>query len=425
MAKTSGLVEWQRAVILLAGVVVVVVVVGALYWAQAVFIPIAMAAFLTFLLNPLVALLRRGRIGRTPSVVIAVFFAALVLSIVGWMATAQISNLLGELPRYTVTIKEKIRSLKRVASGSSPFARMVADIYDEIALPSPSATSDRNTRKDSVNGQEEPKQTIVVGSEPPSWLSRFATFLNPLMESMAQLALAFVLLIFMLHRREELRNRIIRLLGPGRIAATTRFVDLAGQRISRFLLMQALVNGAFGLIIATGLFLIGVRYALLFGFLAAIFRYLPFIGPILAATFPAAISFAMSSTLAPTLFVIGFFVAVELVVANIVEPRLYGQSIGVSEIALLVSAAFWAFLWGPIGLVLSSPLTVCLVSLGRYSPKLEFLWLLLGDEPALDPQSSFYQRLLARTSARRGNSSMKRSIRMASTRFSTPCCCPF
>ncbi len=299
MAKRAGSCEWQGAVILLAGMVVLVVVVVALYWAQSVFIPIALAAFLTFLLNPLVASLRQCRLGRTPSVLIAVLISALLLTIIGWMATSQISSLLDELPHYTQTVKEKIRSLKQVALGSSPIVKMMADIYDEIALPSPAHTANSGRETEDVRVREDRPRTVVVDPATPSWLSRAATFLNPLMESVAQLGLAFVLLMFMLLRREELRNRIIRLLGQGRIVATTRFVDEAGQRISRFLLMQALVNGAFGLIIGAGLFLIGVRYALLWGFLAAIFRYLPFIGPILAAVFPAVISFAMSSTLRP------------------------------------------------------------------------------------------------------------------------------
>jgi len=395
MARAEDARDWQRAVVMLAGMVTVVVAVATLYWAQSVFIPIAMAAFLTFLLSPLVNLLRRRGVRRTPSVLIAVLFASLLLTVLGWTATSQISNLLEELPNYTSIIKHKIRSLKQVASGSSRIAKMVTDIYDEIALPS---TAGRDGGGESGEGRvwEGQPKTVVLGPQTPFWLSRIAIFLNPLMESMAQLALAFVLLIFMLYRWEELRNRIICLLGQGRVVATTRFVDEAEQRISRFLAMQALVNGAFGLIVGTGLALIGVRYALLWGFLATIFRYLPFIGPILAAAFPATISFAMSSTLAPTLMVLGLFLGVELVIANLIEPRLYGQSMGVSEIALLISAAFWAFLWGPIGLVLSSPLTVCLVSLGRHTPQLEFLWLLLGDGPALEPEIRLYQRLLAR-----------------------------
>ena len=207
-------------------------------------------------------------------------------------------------------------------------------------------------------------------------------------------------MIFMLQKREELRNRIIRLAGRGQIVAATRFVDEAGQRISRFLLMQAIVNGAFGLILGLGLLLMGVKYALLWGFLAALLRYLPYIGPYLAAVFPISLSLAMFDGWGTTLMVAGLFLTLELIVANAIEPWLYGQSMGVSEIALLVSAAFWAFLWGPVGLVLSSPLTVCLVMLGRYVPQLEFLAVILGDKPALDTGVSFYQRLLARRPGR-------------------------
>lgn len=394
MAKSVGSREWQQAVILLTGVTVLAVIVVALYWAQSVFIPLTMAAFLTFLLNPLVVGLRRHGLGRTPSVLVAVLITAFLLTIVGWAATTQISSLLKELPNYTQTMTEKIRSLKKVALGSGPLSRMVNDVYKEIILPAPAAAGDQVQQ--AVRAVEDQPRAVVVDAHPPVWLSRVATFLNPLMEFMAQLALALVLLIFMLHKPEELRNRTIRLLGQGRIVATTRFVDEAGERISRFLLLQAMVNGAVGLLIGAGLYLLGVKYALLWGFLTAIFRYLPYIGIFLAVAFPALISFAMSTSLAPTLMIIGLYLVVELVVANLIEPHLYGQSMGVSEIALLVSAAFWASFWGPIGLVLSSPLTVCLVSLGRYVPQLEFLWVLLGDGPPLDPQVHLYQRLLAR-----------------------------
>ena len=167
------------------------------------------------------------------------------------------------------------------------------------------------------------------------------------MEYLGELALAIILVIFMLQKREELRNRIIRLAGRGQIVAATKFVDEAGQRISRFLLMQAIVNGTFGLILGLGLLLIGVKYALLWGFLAAMLRYLPYIGPYLAAVFPISLSLAMFDGWGTTLMVVGLFLTLELIVANVVEPWLYGQSMGVSEIALLVSAAFWAFLWGP------------------------------------------------------------------------------
>ena len=220
------------------------------------------------------------------------------------------------------------------------------------------------------------------------------------MEYLGELALAIILVIFMLQQREEFRNRLIRLVGYGRVAPATRFVDEAGQAASarRFLLMRGVtVNGrSFGLVLGAGLLALGVKFAVLWGALGAMLRYLPYVGPYIAAVLPVSAAFAFTEGWTTTLLVIGLFITLELVVANVIEPKVYGQSMGVSEIALLVSAAFWAFLWGPIGLVLSSPLTVCLVMLGRYVPQLEFLAVLLGDEPALDLKDSFYQRLLAR-----------------------------
>ena len=217
-----------------------------------------------------------------------------------------------------------------------------------------------------------------------------------MVESLGGLALALVLVVFMLLKREDLRNRLIRLVGHGRLTVTTKAVDDAGQRISRFLLMQLIINAGFGLVLAVGLFLIGVPHAFLWGFLAAVLRYVPYLGD-LDHVGPAAHAepghVPGLGAAAPGPWVdrgprTGHH--------NVMEPWLFGHSMGVSEVALLVAAAFWAFLWGPVGLVLSSPLTVCLVVLGKYVPQLEFLDVLLGDEPALDPDVSYYQRLLAR-----------------------------
>jgi predicted PurR-regulated permease PerM len=387
--------NWQRSLIILTFTVVSVVAITILYWGQAIFIPVALAAFLTFLLSPLVSALRQRGVARTPAVIMTVCAAALGLGMVGWVVTTQISSLLRELPKYSQNIKAKAKSLKHVAAGSNGLSKMLMDINEELGSgASADGVKGGNTAESGLASNR--PERILIEPQSPVWLSRISTFLAPLMEYLGELALAIVLVIFMLQKREELRNRIIRLVGHGQIVAATKFVDEAGQRISRFLLMQAIVNTMFGLILGLGLLLMGVKYALLWGFLAAMLRYLPYIGPYLAAVFPISLSLAMYDGWGTTVMVVGLFVTLELIVANAVEPRLYGQSMGVSEIALLVSAAFWAFLWGPIGLVLSSPLTVCLVMLGRYVPQLEFLAVLLGDEPALDPSVSFYQRLLAR-----------------------------
>ena len=426
VTKIAAGAGWQRAVITLTGTVVGVVAIATLYWAQSVFIPVALAGFLTFLLSPFVTWFRQRGLPRTPAVILVVLCAATTLGGVGWLVTDQIGSLLRELPKYRHNIQDKVQSFKRATGNLNEIQKIVSEINQDSgkAGARPGEDAGRKGERGAVAGgpsvlvtgvqTEEghkgevdadsdsalfsPRSPTAVIVEPQgaAWMSRLTSFLSPLLEYLGELALAIILVVFMLLKREELRNRIIRLAGEGKIVVATKFVDEAGHRVSRFLLMQAMVNGAFGLIFGLGLLLIGVKYALLWGFLGAMLRYLPYIGPYLAVTFPISLSLAMSEGWGTTLMVIGLFLALELIISNFIEPRLYGQSMGVSEIALLISAAFWAFLWGPIGLVLSSPLTVCLVVLGHYTPRLEFLSVLLGDEPALDTGISFYQRLLAR-----------------------------
>lgn len=233
-------------------------------------------------------------------------------------------------------------------------------------------------------------------SESPSWLGRLASYLGSAAEACAGLGLTLILVVFMLLNREDLRNRFLRLVGHGRMSFTTKAVDDAGQRISRYLLTQALLNCAYGFTLAVGFFAIGVEYAFLWGFLTAVLRYMPYVGTWLSAFFPITISLAMFDGWWQPLAVIGIFVVVEVLAYSVFEPWLFGHSMGVSGVAQVVSVAFWAFLWGPIGLILAAPLTVCLLVLGKYVPYLEFLDVLLGDEPALDTDVSYYQRLLAR-----------------------------
>jgi predicted PurR-regulated permease PerM len=389
--------DWQRSIVLLSGTAIAVVAVAVLYWAQSIFIPVALAIYLTFLLNPVVSRLRLWGVARSPAVFLTVLTAALLLGLLGWVVTAQVSSVLRELPEHTATIRAKIKSLKTLSGQSSRITKMIAEINRELE-GDPHATTQAAPSQSSDPTRPDPDRpkAVVLEPERPAWLGRIAHFLSPMMELLGELALAIILVIFMLEQREEFRNRVIRLAGYGRIAPATKFVDEAAQRISRFLLVQALVNGVFGLALALGLLALGVKYALLWGFLGALLRYLPYVGPFLAAVLPVSTTLAITEGWTTTVLVIAWFVTLELVVANVIEPRVYGQSMGVSAVALLVSAAFWAFLWGPIGLILSSPLTVCLVMLGRYVPQLEFLAVLLGDEPALALEESFYQRLLAR-----------------------------
>jgi hypothetical protein len=276
--------------------------------------------------------------------------------------------------------------------GTKRLAKMIEEITGALASPSTSAKDGATGKAADVPGKP---AEVVMQPESPAWLTSLPMLLGRMAEALGGLAMAMVLLVFMLLKREDLRNRLIRLAGYGRMTSTTKALDDAGQRISRYLLMQLIVNGSFGLTIGIGLLAIGVPYAILWGFLGFMLRYIPYIGPWIAAMVPILLSLAVFEGWMQPLLVIGLFLVIELITNNVIEPRLYGRSIGVSTVALLVAAAFWAFLWGPIGLVLSSPLTVCLMVLGKYVPRLQFLNVLLGDEPVLAPDVLYYQRLLA------------------------------
>jgi predicted PurR-regulated permease PerM len=365
------------ALVMMAGVIVFVVVVTCLYWAQLIFIPLALAVFLAFLLSPIVGFLERRGLGRTPSVLASVVFMLLLIAGMVWLVTVQATAVATRLPQYSDNIQKKLK----VVSGRLESLSHYASRFLE-AQPPPAGT--------------EQKPVVVVQQPPNQW----STYLLPVLTPAAQFAgggtLALVLTAFILLQREDLRNRLIRLAGQGRVTMATRVLDEAGHRISRFLLMQALIGAICGGVIGLGLLILGVDYALLWGFLIFLLRYVPYLGVWAAAVPPVLLSFAMSPGWTQPILVVALVVCVELFCAYVLEPWWYGHSMGVSQFALLVSAAIWAFLWGPVGMVLSSPLTVCLVVLGKYHPGLTFLDVLLGDEPALGPDLSFYQRLLAR-----------------------------
>jgi predicted PurR-regulated permease PerM len=375
--------------------VVSVVVIACLYWAQVVFIPLALAIFLTFLLSPAVTALERRRLGRIPSVVLVVVLTALVLFGGGWIVTRQLSALVGKLPQHTENVKIKIRSLRETFKGtlSERWGRMIGEISGELETLPPGASPEQPTGPFGTQPIAPP--AVVVQPDSPPWLSRLPSVIKPALQPMGSLALAVVLTIFMLLSREDLRNRFIRLVGRGHLTTATRAVDDAGARISRYLVMQLIVNGTYGLVWGIGLLLIGVDYALLWGFLAAVLRYIPFIGAPIAALLPISLSLVLFEGWLQVFLILGLLTVLELVSNNVMEPWLYGQSIGVSSVALIIAAAFWTFLWGPIGLILSGPLTVCLVVLGRHVPALKVFDVLLGDEPVLDPDVTYYQRLLA------------------------------
>ncbi|HET9483221.1 MAG TPA: AI-2E family transporter [Xanthomonadales bacterium] len=367
------------------------IVLGFLYWARVVLIPVALAILLTFLLAPAVTWLQRRGLGRALAVVIVTLIAIGAAVLVAWSVTRQITSLVDTYPRYEQNINSKIASLR--ARGREGLVDKVQVVAQRIANQVEQAPI---TPAPEPRAGAPPQPVKIVADEGPFGLSAIWSVAGPMLEPLANAGLVLVLMIFMLIHREDLRDRVIAMVGLVQLGETTRAFDDAGERISRYLLMQLLVNVGFGIAVALGLWAIGVPYAPLWGFFAALLRYIPYLGPWLAALLPIAMSLLISRDWSTALMVVALFGALELVTNMAIEPVVYGRGIGVSQAALLVSVAFWTWFWGPVGLVLASPLTVCLVVLGKHVPFLRFFETMLGDRPALEPPIRYYQRLLAR-----------------------------
>jgi predicted PurR-regulated permease PerM len=370
-------------------------IIACLYWARSVLMPVALSILLTFLLNPVVSALQRTRVlSRTPAVLLVVVLIFSVIGSVGWTVTRQLSTLVYELPRYQENLKHKMSDLRQLGKGGviERLQRTMREVTGDVQRPTPPPPEIQPPGGLNQPPEDVPERPIPVVVQPPSVFWQLPALLEPL----ATVGLVIVLVIFMLMQYAELRSRLIRLAGYGHLTMATKALDEAGQRISRYLLMQSIINGSYGIAVGAGLFLIGVPYAILWGFLAAVFRFIPYVGPVVSAVLPSALSLAVFPGWTQPFLVIGLILLLELVSNMIMEPLLYGQSAGVSEVALLVAIAFWTWLWGPVGLFLATPMTVCLGVLGKYIPQMEFISVLLGDEPAMEPSTHYYQRLVAR-----------------------------
>jgi predicted PurR-regulated permease PerM len=381
MNETSSAASALRSFITLASLAIVT---AALYWAQRVLVPVALAILLAFLLTPIVTALQRRGLGRTPSVLLAVALAFALLIALGTTILWELRGLTAELPRYKDNIAQKIVSLRSLSQGPL-FENLQAALND---------ISQQVSSKGGTATEGAPAEPLPVQVQ-PSGLAEVSSVLGPAAEVLATSVLAVVLVIFMLVDREDLRDRLVRLIGPGRMPDTVRAIDDSARRISRYLLLQSIVNAGVGLAVALSLWLVGVPYALLWGFLTASLRFVPYAGTWSVGVLLEIFCIAVFPGWFQPLLAFGLFATIEIIVSQAVEPLLFGHSTGVSPVALLICAAFWTFLWGPVGLLLSIPLTVCLVVLGKYVPQLEFLDVLLGAEPVLDNPTRYYQRLLA------------------------------
>ena len=351
----------------------VVTVVAALYFAREIFIPLALAILFSFVLAPMVSQLRQRRLGRIPSVLIVVLLAFTVVGLLGELMTNQMVELTHKLPEYQQNVLKKFQSV--VGGGRGILGggiKSVEELRKEIMPPTPpSATS-----QSSPEAAAKPVP-VEVQSSSFSPLQVIRTLLSSLFGMLLTTFIVIVLVIFMLIEREDLRDRLIRMIGPGKLSTTTQFFDDASHRVSRYLLMQLVINLSYGIPIGLGLYFIGIPNPLLWGILTALLRYIPYVGVWIAASMPFALAVAVDPHWTKPLLVFSLYAVAEIVVANFVEPWLYGNSTGITPLAVLLSALFWAWLWGPVGLLLSVPLTVCLASIGRYLPNFRFLNILL------------------------------------------------
>jgi predicted PurR-regulated permease PerM len=381
-----------------ATAILAVIIVAMLYFGREIFVPIALAILLSFVLAPLVGILQRIHVPRGLAVVSVVMLAFVLIFAMGSLLATQLTQLAGDLPRYQSTISEKIQSFRDTKAGRGTLERasdMLKDLSKELDKPKDAAArASSSIVSPNAPGPQTPVP-VEVRQPDPGALESLRALISPLVHPLATTGIIIIFVIFILLQREDLRNRLIRLAGSYDLQRTTAALDDAAGRLSRLFLTQLIVNGAFGVVIGMGLWLIGIPSAVLWGILAAVLRFVPYVGAVIAAAFPLALAVAVDPGWSMLLWTLALFLIVEPVVGHVIEPMVYGHSTGLSPVAVVASATFWTALWGPIGLVLATPLTVCLVVLGRHVERLEFLDVMFGDRPALSPPEIFYQRMLA------------------------------
>ena len=383
--RSSGLA--RRRVTLLN----VILIIALLYFAKDVLLPLVLAILFSFLLAPLAYRLERFGTGRIFSVVTVSLIASMAIGGVGYLVSTQFLELADELPKYRLNIEKKLDAFERAPDSRIARAR---DTFESLSRRLSEKSKERVPLRDAENLESDTAIPVRVVDDASISFTTVSYFATPLLAPIGTGAIVFVLVVFMLIEREDLKDRCLHLFGKNRLHITVKALDDAGQRVSRYLLAQLTVNVTYGIPIGIGLYLIGIPNALLWGFLAIVLRFIPYIGPWLAAAFPVVLSLAATPGWIAPVLTIALFIVMELVSNNVVEPWLYGASTGLSPMAVIVSAVFWTWLWGPPGLLIATPLTVCVAVMGRYIPSLEFLDVLLGNRPPIAVSDRFYQRLL-------------------------------
>jgi len=365
----------------------IAVIVAALYLAKGVMVPITLAVLLSFLLSPVCDWLERHWLGRVPAVMVTALIGFTLFGGATWMAVVQVSDLAPRMPEYETNLKVKLQSASAYVGATlgrvTKSAQGMSENLSAVELA------------EAPQGTKEWPYAVRIISSPASPLQVFGSVFGTVLQVLGSVGVVIILVVFFLVRRDDLRDRFILLVGQGDVSLTTQVLEDAGTRVSRYLAAAFLINAIYGTAVGVGLYLIGVPNPILWGILATTLRFIPYLGPWLAAAMPIGLSMAISGDwMAPGL-TIGLFVVLELITNNVLEPWLYGKNTGVSAVAVLLAAVFWTWLWGVVGLLLATPLTVCLLVVGKHVPQLSFLNTLLGDKPVFEPTKRVYQRLLA------------------------------
>jgi predicted PurR-regulated permease PerM len=395
LAPRPGPAREGTSVRVASGLIIVSFVLAVLYLGRVVFEPLAIAVLLAFVLTPPIRRLRGLFLGRATSVIAVVALALGVLGVLGFVIETQITHLAGEIPKYQHNLREKIASLNK-ALVSSGTLKQASSTLDSLASELGSQGGAPQSQTGNGQGHQQPAPIPVEVERPqPATLQYIQELLSPVIEPLSMGALLVLFLVFILFYREDLRDRVLRLGGTRDLHATTAAMNDAGKRLSRYFLIQAAINACFGVFIGAALLIIGVPNFILWGMLAAILRFVPYVGTPIAAVFPLVLASAIDPGWSKVLETGLLFFAAELITGQAIEPVLQGQQTGLSPVAIVLAQLFWTLLWGIPGLLLAVPITVCIAVLGRHVEALNFLGIVLGDEPALAPHEGFYQRVLA------------------------------
>jgi predicted PurR-regulated permease PerM len=375
---------------------VAALIIIALYFGREIFVPVALSVLLSFVLAPFVIRLNSLRIPRTASVLIVVFFGFAIIFSLGGLMVSQATRLAAKLPGYQQTLSDKVESLRGLMGGPGTLEQ-ASTVLKELRteLQHGETTGQSNNGLERQASDKAIPIPVEVRQPDPGALTTLGRIIEPLLSPLTTTGIVVIFVTFILLQREDLRNRLVRLAGSGDIQRTTAALDDAGKRLSKLFLTQIIFNAAFGLAIGAGLEFIGVPSAPLWGLIAMILRFVPYIGALISAIFPLILAAAVGSGWQMLVMTALLFVVLELLAGQVLEPLIYGHSSGLSPVAIILSASFWTWLWGPVGLVMATPLTVCLVVVGRHVERLKFLEIMLGDRPPLKPAQLVYQRMLA------------------------------